>query len=106
MAAVVAIAAGLATVALFRLSITHDSYVCHACKGFGKSTALRAFRHPVGRTPIRLTLSITGRECRHKWEWFTASSHGLCFNRREDWDGPIGAHPYQDEVEKMLRPQP
>jgi hypothetical protein len=100
-AGMVAIAIGVAPIALFSLSVTHDAYVCHQCKGFGSSTALRAFRHIVVRTPIHFARSLTGRKCTHKWEWYFANSHGLCFNSREDWDGPIGTYPYLDELERQ-----
>ena len=87
---------------LFRSSWTQDRYVCHSCKSFGQSTAFRVFRFPIMRTPIRLTRSLTGTECDHRWEWWFSSSHGICFNSREDWDGPIGTYPYYDELKKQL----
>jgi hypothetical protein len=99
---VAAMAAGVVLVALFKTSVTRDAYVCHSCKGFGNSTALRVFRHRLVWSPVRLTLSLTGRNCRHTWVWNSASSHGWFFNRREDWDGPIGSYPYLRELEEKL----
>ena len=86
----------------FQLSKTRDAYVCHSCKGFGRSTALRVFRFRVIRTHIRLTRSLTGQKCSHTWEWYFANSHGLFFNSRGDWDGPIGAYPYHKELDQQL----
>ena len=74
----------VALIVLFRASWTNDQYVCHSCKGFGQSTAFRWFRHLIIRTPIRLTRSLSGKECEHRWEWYFANSHGICFNSRED----------------------
>jgi hypothetical protein len=101
----IATAAGLgvavALILLLWSSWTEDRYVCHSCKGFGQSTAFRAFRCRIIRTPIRLTRSLTGKECAHRWEWYFANSHAICFNSREDWDGPIGTYPYHEELEKQ-----
>jgi hypothetical protein len=98
-------AAGLgvtvALILLLRSSWTEDRYVCHTCKGFGRSTAFRAFRCRIIWTPIRLTRSLTRNECGHRWEWYFAHSHAICFNSREDWDGPIGIYPYHEELEKQ-----
>lgn len=100
---IMATAAGiaLAIVVCFHSSWTQDRFVCHSCKGFGQSTAFRVFRHPVIWTPIRLTRSITGKDCKHSWEWYFANSHGICFNSRGDWDGPIGTYPYHEELERQ-----
>ena len=88
-------------IVLFHSSITDDKYVCHSCKAFGRSTAFRVFRYPVVWTPVRLTLSLTDMTCDHQWEWYFANSHGICFNNRENWDGPIGEQPYHEELEKQ-----
>ena len=101
-ATVAGIALAVVIVVCFRSSWTEDRYVCHSCKGFGQSTAFRVFRHPIIRTPIRLTRSLTGRDCKHRWEWYFANSHGICFNSRENWDGQIGTYPYHEELEKQL----
>jgi hypothetical protein len=98
----VGVAVAVVLIVLFRTSWTEDQYVCHACKGFGQSTAFRWFRHPIIRTPIRLTRSLSGKECDHRWEWYFANSHGICFNSRENWDGQIGTYPYHEELEKQL----
>ena len=91
----------IALIVLFRTSVTEDDFVCHSCKGFGESTALRVFRCRIIRSPIRLTRSLTGKECDHQWEWYFANSHGICFNSREHWDGPIGTYPYHEELDKQ-----
>jgi hypothetical protein len=106
---IIATAVGLGVafvfIVLFRSSWTEDRHVCHSCKGFGQSTAVRVFRCVIIRTPIRLTRALTGKECAHEWKWYFANSHGICFNTREDWDGPIGTYPYHEELEKLTENQ-
>lgn len=105
MASAACIVLAVLTVVCFRSSWTQDHYVCHSCKGFGRSAAFRVFRQSIIRTPIHLSRSLAGKGCKHKWEWYFANSHGICFNSREDWDGPIGTYPYHEELERLTENQ-
>lgn len=88
--------AAFCVIAVFGLSYSQDQFVCHSCKSLGKSGTLRLFGCRTVRSSVEVTRSLTKRQCRHHWQWYTASSSGILMNR-EDWDGPIGAMPYQDE---------
>jgi hypothetical protein len=85
---------------LVGLSRTRDGYVCHSCKSLGWGKALRVFGYPVFKTRIKVERSLTQKQCKHEWEWYSASSTGILLNK-EDWDGPIGALPYAEEFEKQ-----
>jgi len=86
---------------LFDLSFTHDSYACYVCRSIGKSYALRVSRVPVWKQRIRVTYSLTRKQCDHEWQWYFANSKGIFFNR-ENWDGPIGNYPFAEEIDAAV----
>ncbi len=90
----------LALTAVFGLSFTRDSYACYSCKSLGRSEALRVFGFPIWKGRVRLTHSVTGKSCKHHWEWYFASSTGILLNR-QNWDGPIGIYPFAEELQKQ-----
>ena len=97
---VVCIAIALAITVLSGLSHTRDYYACHQCKSLGKSKALRVLGFPIFREQIEVTRSLTGKTCKHEWQFYFTNSQGILFNR-ENWDGPLGNYPWQKLTQEM-----